>query len=159
MNCSARFCSLRDCSVLRPIVPPRQRQLSPGTSATRINITAVQGGLRSEGLRKDAAPASPICHPAPERSRRGGIRSAPQYASPPTPRQTESNSPDFHEIAILLQSPAPMVMAVALLTGRVYQDGLGGLRAVLFILRALVATHSQVRVRHAQPLLRDQPLG
>src|SRR5664279_3839210 len=44
----------------------------------------------------------------------------------------ELNSPDFHEIAIIPQSPAAIVTTVALLTGRVYQDGLGGLRAVLF---------------------------
>jgi hypothetical protein len=42
------------------------------------------------------------------------------------------NSYDFHEIAILPQSCAAIVMPVALLTGRVYEDGLGGLRAVLF---------------------------
>ena len=49
-----------------------------------------------------------------------------------TPCQTESNSSDFHKIAIFLQSVAAILMPVALLTGRVYQDGLGGLRAVLF---------------------------
>src|ERR1700686_3538734 len=53
-------------------------------------------------------------------------------AAPP-PCQTEPNSSDFHKIAIFLQSVAAMLVPVALLTGRVYQDGLGGLRAVLFI--------------------------
>src|SRR6202047_3030462 len=71
-----------------------------------------------------------------------------------TPCQTESNSSDFHKIAIFLQSVAVILMPVALLTGRVYQDGLGGLRAVLFIfLPGLVATQSQARVRLGQPLL------
>src|SRR5271166_4576714 len=42
------------------------------------------------------------------------------------------NSLDFHKIATFLQSLAAILIAVALLTGRVYQDGLGGLRAVLF---------------------------
>jgi hypothetical protein len=51
----------------------------------------------------------------------------------PTPYDTESNSSDFHKIAIFLQSREAIVTPVALLTGRVYQDGLGGLRAVLFI--------------------------
>jgi hypothetical protein len=69
-----------------------------------------------------------------------------------TPCQTESNSSDFHKIAIFLQSVAAILMPVALLTGRVYQDGLGGLRAVLFIFARLVATWSQARVRLGQPL-------
>src|ERR1039458_5161646 len=43
-----------------------------------------------------------------------------------------SNSSDFHKIAMFLQSLAAILTRVALLTGRVYQDGLGGLRAVLF---------------------------
>src|ERR1019366_4533912 len=30
INCSARLCSLRDCSVLRAIIPPQQGYLSPG---------------------------------------------------------------------------------------------------------------------------------
>src|SRR5208282_2565768 len=47
-------------------------------------------------------------------------------------RQRLWNSSDFHRIAIFLQSLAAIVITVALLTGRVYQDGLGGLRAVLF---------------------------
>jgi hypothetical protein len=39
-------------------------------------------------------------------------------------------------------------MSVALLTGRVYQDGLGGLRAVLFIFSpALIATQSESDMR------------
>ena len=54
------------------------------------------------------------------------------FTAVPTPCQTESNSSDFHKIAIFLQSVVAILMAVALLTGRVYQDGLGGLRAVLF---------------------------
>ena len=58
------------------------------------------------------------------------VRSASMAVA--TPCQTESNSSDFHKIATFLQSVAPILMPVALLTGRVYQDGLGGLRAVLF---------------------------
>jgi hypothetical protein len=42
------------------------------------------------------------------------------------------NSSDFHKTAIFLQSLEVTLQTVALLTGRVYQDGLGGLRAVLF---------------------------
>jgi hypothetical protein len=42
------------------------------------------------------------------------------------------NSLEFHNIEILLQPIASTLNTVALLTGRVYQDGLGGLRAVLF---------------------------
>jgi len=45
------------------------------------------------------------------------------------------NSPYFHEIAILLQSRAAIVGSFALLTGRVFEDGLGGLRAVLLFFR------------------------
>jgi hypothetical protein len=58
------------------------------------------------------------------------VRSA--YTAVPTTCEAESNSSDFHEIAIFLQSPAAILMPVALLTGKVYQDGLGGLQAVLF---------------------------
>jgi hypothetical protein len=43
-----------------------------------------------------------------------------------------SNSSDFHKIAIIPQPLTAILVAVALLTGRVYWDGLGGLRAVLF---------------------------
>ncbi len=49
--------------------------------------------------------------------------------------QTESNSSDVYKIAIFPQSSLAIVRLVALLTGRVYQDGLGGLRAVLFTLQ------------------------
>jgi hypothetical protein len=79
------------------------------------------------------------------------VRSASTAVAPHC--QTESNSSDFHKIATFLQSVAAILMPVALLTGRVYQDGLGGLRAVLFIFAGLVASRSQARVRLGQPLL------
>src|SRR5450756_1503855 len=115
INCSARFCSLRDCSVLRAIVPPQQR-LSPGASDTPINITAAPRWSAAQSI-------TPTCDPGYRGFTPKGL---------PGPREAESNSSDFHETAILLQSLAAILMAVALLTGRVYQDGLGGLRAVLF---------------------------
>src|SRR6266481_8581952 len=98
MKCSARFCSLRDCSVLRTIIPPQQHQPRSGASHAQINITAVRRG-RGEGW--------------------GACQAKP-------------NSWDFYRVAIFLQSSAAILTSVALLTGRVYQDGLGGLRAVLF---------------------------
>ena len=45
-----------------------------------------------------------------------------------------ANLPDFHETATLPKRPEARLTSVALLTGRDHKDGLGGLRAVLFIL-------------------------
>jgi hypothetical protein len=44
-----------------------------------------------------------------------------------------SNSSNVYEVATFAKHEKAMFTAVALLTGRVYQDGLGGLRAVLFL--------------------------
>ena len=54
------------------------------------------------------------------------------------------NSSEFHEIAIFPQPRTASLMAVTLLTGRVYGDGLGGLRAVLFILGGILRQEKQV---------------
>src|ERR1700683_1492579 len=54
------------------------------------------------------------------------------------------NSSEFHEIAIFPQPRTASLMAVTLLTGRVYGDGLGGLRAVLFILGSILRQEKQV---------------
>src|SRR5580658_4030871 len=51
------------------------------------------------------------------------------------------NSSEFHEIAIFPQPRTANLMTVTLLTGRVYGDGLGGLRAVLFIFGQPSSTH------------------
>jgi hypothetical protein len=47
---------------------------------------------------------------------------------------SERNLPDFHGTATLAQRPGDTLGSVALLTGRDHEDGLGGLRAVLFLL-------------------------
>ena len=47
---------------------------------------------------------------------------------------SERNLPDFHGTATLAQRPGDTLSSVALLTGRDHEDGLGGLRAVLFLL-------------------------
>jgi hypothetical protein len=47
------------------------------------------------------------------------------------------NSSNVYEVATFAKHEKAMFTAVALLTGRVYQDGLGGLRAVLFLFCAI----------------------
>ena len=49
------------------------------------------------------------------------------------------NLPDFHRTATFPKRREAILESVALLTGRDHKDGLGGLRAVLFLLSAIAA--------------------
>jgi hypothetical protein len=126
MSCSARLCSLRDCSVLRGIVSDISFNIAArvGGRAARARAPSLPGARNSRSF-------APPPHHA-KTARGGGPRSLRMTIL--VEGRAERNLPDFHRTATLPKRVEAILGSVALLTGRDHKDGLGGLRAVLFAL-------------------------